>query len=178
MDVKQPMDMQQPTDVQQPMDMFQPMDMWQFMIYRWPTFWFQRLARDRFCAWGRVAMPPKQRRPQVKKRSRAKRSTGGGGVPEGHRLSSRGRRPAGVAAAEKQAAEERKAAARQLKAATRAVRAKAQADAKGERSRKARERALAAVDKAEAAARASSVARRKHYQASAAVLDGNDQLCA
>ena len=99
-------------------------------------------------------------------------------MPEGHRLSSRGRRPAGEAAAEKQAKKERAEAARQLKTATKAVRAKDQADAKEERARKARERALAAVERAEAAARASSQARKKHYRASRAALDGNDQLCA
>ena len=67
------------------------------------------------------------RRPQVQKRSRAKRSTGGGGVAEGHRLSSRGR-PTRAAAAEKAQKATALAAAKELKAAAKAVKAKAKAD--------------------------------------------------
>ena len=67
------------------------------------------------------------RRPQVQKWSRAKRSTGGGGVAEGHRLSSRGR-PTRAAAAEKAQKATALAAAKELKAAAKAVKAKAKAD--------------------------------------------------
>ena len=73
-------------------------------------------------------MPSLQRRqPQVQRRSRAKRSTGGGGVAEGHRLSSRGR-PTRAAAAEKAQKATALAAAKALKAAAKAVKAKAKAD--------------------------------------------------
>ena len=94
---------------------------------------------------------PKRARPQVQRRSRAKRSTGGG-LAEGRRLSSCGRRPAGRAAAEKAAKAEAKAAAKQLKAVAKAQKLLAKAKAKGRKSEAARVKALAFVEKAEAAA--------------------------
>ena len=97
-------------------------------------------------------------------------------MTEGRRLSSRGRRPAGVAAAEKQAKQEALAAAKTLKAAAKAVKAKAKAEAASKRAKQQRKKALAAVEKAETATRASGIARNHAYRTAAEVLEGAHRL--
>ena len=123
-------------------------------------------------------MPSLQRRqPQVQRRSRAKRSTGGGAVAEGHRLSSRGR-PTRAAAAEKERLAAAKAAAKAVKVAARAVKAKAAADKKIAKAAKAKAAAAAKAAKAAAAAAAAEAAKATAYNAAMAVLgDGNQRFC-
>ena len=92
-----------------------------------------------------------QRRPQVKKRQRAKLSTGGGGLAEGQRLSSCGRRLRVVSAAEKaEVKAEAKAQAKAKAAACLAVKAVAKAKAVARKAARAGAKAVAALAKATA----------------------------
>jgi len=122
------------------------------------------------------------RRPQVQKRSRAKRSTGGGGVAEGHRLSSRGR-PTRAAAAEKAQKATALAAAKELKAAAKAVKAKAKADkaaaaaAAAAKATVAALKANAKIYRAQEKAFAAAAARCRADGAAAVVLTGNHRFC-
>lgn len=107
-------------------------------------------------------MPP--RRPRLEKRTRAKLSTGGGGLAAGQRLSSRGRRPA-CAAAEKAAKAAAALLKKHIKGVAKANKLLAVTRAKAAKSEKARNKAWDAVRKAERATLATAQANEASFRA-------------